>query len=180
MTVFSVIILLSWLFLVAYWIISARGAKKMVHRVGPRRYLGILLIAACAIIFHSYDGHVFPRVPWVGALGAGLAVSGIAFAVWARRCLGKNWSPVPSIQENHELVTSGPYRFVRHPIYTGVIVALIGSALVSNLLWLIICAAFALTFAWRVHVEDSLMAKLFPQAYPAYRARTKALIPFVW
>jgi protein-S-isoprenylcysteine O-methyltransferase Ste14 len=87
---------------------------------------------------------------------------------------------MPSVQENHELVTSGPYHFVRHPIYTGMLVALFGSALVGGTLWLLYFVAVCAMFVWRVGVEEKFMTETFPQKYPEYKKRTKALIPFMW
>ncbi len=81
---------------------------------------------------------------------------------------------------DHELVTSGPYQYVRHPIYTGVLTALFGSGLVNGPFWMVVFVTGALVFAWRIRLEESYMMELFPDQYPEYRARTKALIPAVW
>src|SRR5690349_6448149 len=78
--------------------------------------------------------------------------------VWARLALGTNWSGIGTVQRGHELVPWGPYAVIRHPIYAGLLAAVL----------------------IRVSDEDALMAEEFPAAHRAYRARTKALIPFVW
>lgn len=116
----------------------------------------------------------------VQILGVILCVLGLAFAIWARRDLGRNWSGTPSMKEDHELVTSGPYRFVRHPIYTGMILALFGSVLASGIIWLVIFIIFCINFLYQLPVEEKYMMQLFPNEYPEYKKRTKALIPFVW
>ncbi len=116
----------------------------------------------------------------VQALGAVLCVAGIAFAIWARWHLGRNWSATPSIKEGHELVASGPYRFVRHPIYTGIILALLGSALTNSVIWVAFFIIFTINFIARIPIEERYMLQLFPGEYPEYKKRTKALIPFVW
>lgn len=105
---------------------------------------------------------------------------GLALAIWARKHLGTNWSREPSVQAGHELVTSGPYRVVRHPIYTGILAAIFGLVLVGGTLWLIMFGGMLLMFVWRVKREEEFMMQLFPQQYPEYKKRTNALIPFVW
>jgi len=115
----------------------------------------------------------------LAAVGAVLCVLGIGIAVWARVYLGRNWSPAPALKHGHELVTSGPYTLVRHPIYTGVILAVLGSTLASPQ-WLIIFFLITGMFIWRVHVEEALMLKQFPNQYPEYKKRTWALIPYIW
>jgi protein-S-isoprenylcysteine O-methyltransferase len=113
--------------------------------------------------------------------GVSLSVSGVAFAIWARRHLGTNWSLNPSLKEDHQLVTSGPYRFLRHPIYTGMLTGLLGSLLATfSPVWFYLLIVMIVTFIYRVHVEDNMMMQTFPEAYAAYKKKTKALIPFVW
>jgi protein-S-isoprenylcysteine O-methyltransferase Ste14 len=85
------------------------------------------------------------------------------------------------VQEGHELVTSGPYRIVRHPIYAGILVALLGSALVNNVGWFVVFVLIGATFVWRINREERYMAQLFPEEYLEYKKRTvKKLIPLVW
>ena len=115
------------------------------------------------------------------AEGVGLAmfVSGLALAVWARVYLGRNWGMPMTQKDEPELVTSGPYRFVRHPIYSGILLAALGTAVALTLYWLIVFAGIAVYFIYSARVEEGIMTSLFPRAYPGYRARTKMLIPFV-
>ena len=87
---------------------------------------------------------------------------------------------IPSLKQGHELVTSGPYRFVRHPIYTGVIAALIGTAIVGNLVRWLVFAPMCATFIYRLRIEEQLMETAFPTQYRAYREHSRALIPMVW
>jgi protein-S-isoprenylcysteine O-methyltransferase len=112
-------------------------------------------------------------------LGSVICALGVAIAIWARFHLGANWSSHPALKVGHQLVTTGPYALVRHPIYTGMIAGLAGTALVA-LPALIILPIVVIVFVWRVHREESLMLGQFPDEYPAYQARTWALIPFVW
>lgn len=114
---------------------------------------------------------------WVGV---GLCLVGFGFAFWARVHIGRNWGMPMSLRQGHELVTSGPYAYVRHPIYTGIMLAMIGSALTVALLWLLLFVLYFAYFFISARTEEKMMLAQFPDAYPAYRRRTKMLIPFVF
>ena len=188
----NVMVAIFWLILVLYWAISAVGVKKHVPGKGSwrgwalsRLALALILIAVYRLpmfsqFWHFAYGLTFFNNGAVRIAGAVLTACGITFAVWARRHLGRNWSGRATMKIGHELVTSGPYHFVRHPIYTGVLTALFGSGLVDGPIWMVVFLFGALTFIWRIRVEESYMVELFPDQYPAYRAKTKALIPAVW
>ncbi len=188
----TTIITIAWFAIILYWMISAVGVKRNVQRTGSwwrSFWFRVVLIAiGIAILANGLSSSVWI---WAEALpifrnfflhiiGLILTIGGIAFAIWARRSLGRNWSGVPSIKQDHELVTSGPYRFVRHPIYTGVSIGLLGSSFVGGPAWLIAFVIYTAVFVARIPVEERYMMQLFPDQYPAYRARTKALVPFLW
>jgi protein-S-isoprenylcysteine O-methyltransferase Ste14 len=174
-----------WVIFIVYWVVSAIGTKKIVRHTGSNWWRIIFIIVVIIGIWFSQEfsslrtNPVAQTLP-VQIISTVLVAAGMAFAVWARVHLGKNWSPTPSVQENHELVTSGPYRFVRHPIYTGIITALLGSALTGGLVWILVFLAFTGMIAWRVGKEEEFMQETFPDQYPAYKKRTKAVIPFIW
>lgn len=181
MAVFSLLIGLLWLTLIFYWAISWPKKKKTTHQPGPRFGLAFITIIIFIILENYFpELHIIPYVKALEIIGVLLCALGVAFAIWARAHLGSNWNNRPSIQENHELVTSGPYALVRHPIYTGILFAIIGSALTGQAAWLIVLVIFVAEFIRRVYAEEKLMLKEFPDQYPAYQKRTKALIPFVW
>ena len=146
--------------------------------------VGLLLALVAAFvlprlsIFHFLN--FAPANPVISGLGVILCAAGMAFLVWARQHLGGNWSQTVSIKHGHELVTSGPYRYVRHPMYLGGFVACIGSAIVGGGAWVFLLVILGSVFLWRVAAEDKLMAQQFPTEYPDYKKRTHALIPFVW
>lgn len=172
-----------WLVLIAYWLISARGVKKSKVRERSRwgwsRVPAGMLIYACSRSRYL-QFRLVPRNAMGDAAAIALCATGVAIAIWSRRRLGTNWSTVPSIKEGHELVTSGPYRFVRHPIYSGILLALLGTALASGVAWWIALALLCPVFAYRIKAEERLMLTQFPSEYAEYRAGTNALIPFVW
>ena len=104
---------------------------------------------------------------------------GLAFAVWARRHIGRNWGQPMTFKEGHELVKTGPYRFVRHPIYAGILFAMLASALVSPFFFIpFIFLAFY--FVHSARTEQRIMLEHFSDQYRAYMKQTKVLIPFIW
>jgi protein-S-isoprenylcysteine O-methyltransferase Ste14 len=188
----SVMVQILWLIFLLYWAVSAVGVKKPVPGKGSwkgwaraRLALALILVAFYKLpifspFWHFAYGLAFFNNGAVRIAGAVLTVCGITFAVWARRHLGSNWSGRATMKIGHELVTSGPYHFVRHPIYTGVLTALFGSGLVNGPIWMVVFFVSAFIFTWRIGVEETYMMELFPDQYAAYRARTKALIPALW
>ncbi len=180
-----------WAIFVLYWFVSAFGIKRDIGH-GPwwqawwvRIVLTLVILGVLARRAHlgplannfRWDYTPFPGVlAWLGVILTGL---GIAFAIWARMHLGRNWSPAPALKENHELVTSGPYAYVRHPIYTGILAAMLGTGFV-NVSWLAVFVVAGATFLWRVKREEVLMMQKFPDTYPEYKKRTRALIPFIY
>jgi protein-S-isoprenylcysteine O-methyltransferase Ste14 len=122
------------------------------------------------------------RVPdLLGALGVALCASGVAFAIWARRTLGANWSAEPSIRVGHELVRNGPYHWARHPIYSGILMAFIGTFMGTGRVRTAALLGFVVVVViLKIRIEESLMMRQFPGEYPAYRKSTKALVPFLF
>ena len=112
--------------------------------------------------------------------GAALCIIGVAFAVWARVALGRNWGMPMTRHADPELVTSGPYRFVRHPIYTGLSVILIGSALVYPHAVALPCALMVGYSVFSARREERDLEARFPETYPVYKRRSKFLVPFVF
>ena len=168
-----------WIVFFAYWLASAFGAKA---GEGARRRIPLNAVTAIAVLVLLrllHGGGLAVHSPILGAVGAIVFAAGIATAVWARIDLGRNWGMPMTRKSEPELVTSGPYRLVRHPIYTGLLAALLGTALVTNLLGLVIVAVLVAYFYYCASVEERNLTVTFPAAYPAYRSRTKMLVPFV-
>ena len=201
MITYNTIILVTWAVFIFIWALLAFSVKRDVRGKGISsiwyRFFLLRLALVALVVFVAvriargtahyasadpfvFESTVFAPPLLLGWLAALLAVMGIAFAVWARFHLGTNWSPAPAVKEGHELITSGPYQWVRHPIYTGVILAALGTALTGTPFgigtFLIACVIFVV----RIGKEERIMLELFPNSYPAYQARTKKLIPFVW
>lgn len=181
---------LCWLGLIAYWLISASGAKRSARPGSWRRYVGIrLVLLIVAILLIRLPGsrdflvHIARRTPAPGSvaatIGVIICVAGVALAASARAYIGRNWGMPMSLREGHELVTSGPYAYVRHPIYSGILLLMVGSATAVSPMWLVLFALALVYFVYAARVEERDMTKQFPDAYPAYQQRTKMLIPFL-
>jgi protein-S-isoprenylcysteine O-methyltransferase Ste14 len=173
-----------WVILWFAWMVAAFTAKASR---GPRGwYLGLRVVLIAVLVNLIRLDWRNEREP---ALHAGLALSvaglvlwaaGLGLAVWARLYIGRNWGMPMTRRAEPELVTTGPYRTVRHPIYTGIIVALVGTAFATSLLVLIAVALAGGYFIFSATREERFLAAEFPDSYPAYKAGTKMLIPFVF
>ena len=175
-----------WAVFLLVWAITSLQAKASVQRgFGSRSVVWRLLVLLIAIALAQgvARGWIPRPAPFpYGAQVAGvvLTVLGIGFAVWARLILGSNWGMPMTLRENPELVTGGPYAFVRHPIYTGIIFAMLGTALTVGSWWFFVVLIAFGYFAMSARQEERDMLERFPQSYPAYMTRTKRLVPFVY
>ena len=176
-----------WIAWVLIWIGAAVVYRPDSHDrsprsdTQPRRFWLRLLLAAFFVVAlraHHPGGASFDAA--LGWLGVAACATGIAIAGWARVCLGRNWGMPMSVRARPTLVRSGPYRVVRHPIYSGLLLAAVGSALVTGPGWLVVVAGAAAYFVVSLRVEENDMARAFPDQYPEYAGHTKRLIPFVY
>jgi len=180
-----------WLVFIVVWIVAAFTAKKNVGGVrrwwreaGPRFVIIAVLLMVLRIpilrqgLRHG-RAHLLVSDPRVAIVGLIVCAIGVALAIWARVYLGSNWGLPMSRKAEPELVTTGPYAFVRHPIYTGLLLAMIGSALAESYAWFIPLVVVGAYFLYSARAEERLMVETFPQQYPEYQQHTKMLIPFV-
>lgn len=171
-------IFIAWGVFWAFWLIAAFGAKQGARGTGFR-FPGLLVVVAVVLLRVFKPQNLAVHGVAFHVVGVTLFVAGLGLAVWARIYLGRNWGMPMTKKDEPELVTSGPYRFVRHPIYSGLLLAILGTALATNLYFLIALAVIGAYFVYSATVEERLMTSSFPTVYPNYRARTKMLIPFV-
>jgi len=169
----------AWLAFWIYWLASAAGSKESLRSGWRTRLTGVSTVGVFLIAGVLRDGALAVHSVILAAIGALLFACGIALAVWARLHLGRNWGMPMTQRAEPELVTSGPYRFIRHPIYSGLLTAMLGTALVDSLLGLIVVAALVAFFYYCGIIEERNLAATFPTAYPEYASRTKMLIPFL-
>jgi protein-S-isoprenylcysteine O-methyltransferase Ste14 len=173
-----------WLALGLLWVVARFFAKPTEVRQSRRSLAiyGLLLMLSFALlagVLPPGDTRLMRERPELAGLA--LVVTGAALAVWSRLVLARNWSGAIELKVNHELVERGPYRFVRHPIYTGLLLMFLGTALVRGTAQALAgLALFSALHWWKLRAEDSLLARRFPDAFAAYKARTKALVPFVF
>ncbi|HUD44779.1 MAG TPA: isoprenylcysteine carboxylmethyltransferase family protein [Patescibacteria group bacterium] len=190
MVIFYSLIGLIWLIYLLYWYVFSPRPKSSVHNYNWRKEAAIriafviLVIASIRIpaLNHYFRSVYFQTAyfnPIIDSVGVLLCAAGITFAIWARAHLGRNWGMPRTLREKPELVTTGPYAYVRHPIYSGFILAAIGTALVNELFLLVFVYA-VIYFLYSARIEEHDMLQLFPKEYPEYLRRTKALIPFIY
>lgn len=188
----NLFILCSWILLIVFWLRNRSRVKPtrqlLESRFQRASYSAPAFLGVCLIL----AGHFYAPVRmsfwqmWDSSrdaawFGSALVLAGLCLALWARRTLGNNWSARVALKVEHQLVTKGPYGLVRHPIYSGLLLMTIGTAVttgsvvaVPGLLLVILGACIKLRY------EEALMVRAFGDTYRAYKARVRGLIPFVW
>ena len=142
--------------------------------------VGGFLLAKGRRLSDPLNHRVIPHVEALAWTGVVLCVAGLAFCIWARFTLGRNWSGVVTLKGGHELVVHGPYALVRHPIYTGLLTMFVATVMVLGHVAGIVAAPFVFVSIWiKLRHEEKLMLKQFPKEYAAYQQRVKRLVPFV-
>lgn len=181
----------TWLAWALYWVWSARGVKAAARQDGTMQMLAYRLpvVVGFALLFSLGHGAGASWVyrqwsstaAWLPPLGWLLVLLGLGFACWARVTLGRNWSATVQLKQDHELIEQGPYRWVRHPIYTGMLLGVLGSVLaIGAPFGLLALALVGGGFVVKLRHEEALMRACFGAAYVDYMRHTKALIPGVW
>lgn len=180
---------LSWLAWLVLWAGTAAWSKRSARQESAASWLVHmvpLMLAFFLLWAHRMpdgilEGAILPYRPWFYGVGLALTLGGLLFTVWARVCLGRNWSGSVQVKAGHELVQNGPYRFVRHPIYTGLLTAILGSALALDQWRGLVAVLIVLAgFVYKLRLEERWMTETFGEAYAEYRRHTRALIPFLF
>jgi protein-S-isoprenylcysteine O-methyltransferase Ste14 len=176
-----------WVLFVAFWAIAAMSAKRSAteRRWGWEVGLRLLIFLVIFAVLRSQSLREFlgelqrsaSHSAILGWGGAALCVLGFGLAFIARWHLGRNWGMPGSRKEEPQLITSGPYARIRHPIYTGLILAMLGSAMGFNIFWALLLVFLGPYFVFSARREEALMLQLFPGQYAAYKARTGMLAP---
>ena len=177
---------LLWTVLGLVWLVAALRTKPSQERapLGSRLAYGLPVVLAFYLLFnehvrvHWLHLEIIPGYPFFAELGVALTALGIALAIWARFYIGQNWSSAVSIKVGHQLIRTGPYGWVRHPIYSGLLLATVGTAIVRGE----VRGAFAVILLWfafwiKLRMEEVFMRKTFGPEYENYAASTGALIP---
>jgi protein-S-isoprenylcysteine O-methyltransferase Ste14 len=171
-----------WAAFWVYWALAAFSVKKG-HVQWSRELRIRLVIVGIAILllrFGAFRSHGANSDPWRAGIGLVLFALGLAFAIWARVSIGRNWGTPMTRKDEPELVTSGPYHLVRHPIYSGILVAGVGTALALNWVWLTAVVLAGVYFVYSATVEERFLTEQFPDGYPVYKRSTKMLVPYLF
>jgi protein-S-isoprenylcysteine O-methyltransferase Ste14 len=178
-----------WTVFGVLWLLPAIFGKRTLQRQTPgSRILQLVMLVAAYVLFANQDlgwdllnRRLVPADLPASAVGYGLLAAGMLFALWARVSLGRNWSSNVTLKQDHTLVRSGPYRIVRHPIYTGLLVALLGTAIALGPLRCFLGVVLA-AIAWKYKsiTEEAFMVQQFGDQYRHYQMEVKGLVPYIW
>jgi protein-S-isoprenylcysteine O-methyltransferase Ste14 len=184
----GIILIATWLSVTIYWFVAARHTKRAVRKQTLSGRFGLLWLAIVGGFiggnalryFHLALIHPLSESFVLKIVCVGLVIAGAAFGVWARRTLGGNWSATVTIKEDHTLVRTGPYRWVRHPIYTALLTMIFATAIYVNTFMALYSAVVTLVALWvKLRLEEAWMTEQFGDEYSDYKRRVKALIPGV-
>lgn len=177
-----------WIAFLLYWQIKAINTKT-TQRLEPAAsrilrvivfVVAIALVSTTRIPLHALYLQLWPTGLWPFWLGAVVTAAGLLFAIWAREHLGRNWSRSVTIKQDHELIVTGPYAFVRHPIYTGILLGFLGLAVaISQVRGFVAFLLILFVFLTKLRMEEKWMRSQFGENYATYAHRTAALVPFV-
>jgi protein-S-isoprenylcysteine O-methyltransferase Ste14 len=177
-----------WVAFLVYWRIKAAGVKTTQRVETGAAQIARALALLLVVIMLSTNRIPLPwlyRQLWPSSIlsfwaGAAVTVAGLLFAVWARVHLASNWSSAVTIKQGHELITSGPYGLVRHPIYTGILTGFLGTAIaVAQVRGVVSVVVMFVVFWAKLRKEEEWMRSQFGETYTAYARRTSALVPYV-
>lgn len=178
--------LVPWYVFAAYWAITALAVKRTKAAEKSADRLATLAVIALAflLLFHSRTSvgplrwRFVPAETWIAWTGIVITAIGVALAIWARYCIGQYWSARVTLKEGHRLIRSGPYRWIRHPIYTGMLVASAGTALTLGECRGIVAVVLILaTHSRKAQREERMLHTEFGEEYAAYRRTTGFLFP---
>lgn len=179
----------AWVALAVIWILSSFGTKQVVRQYAglARAFQVMLLVAGVMLIFllqtpmGYLDVRFIPASMASASIGIALTFAGMLLALWARFFLGRNWSGEVTVKQDHQLIRSGPYAFVRHPIYSGFLLAMLGTAIAFGQLRSFLGVALA-AIGWRLKslIEERYMIEQFGAQYTDYKRSVRALVPFIW
>jgi protein-S-isoprenylcysteine O-methyltransferase Ste14 len=178
-----------WVGLLVVWVVGLFWTKRTQERAAtaPRILYGLIVLAAFWLMFGGkvpegwLQTRLFLRTEFTDWVGVALTAFGCAFAIWARIFIGANWSGSVQVKVGHELMRGGPYRFVRHPIYTGLLVAMLGTGMVRDRVMSLVGFVLLVAGFWvKSRMEEEFMRKTFGAEYEEYRRRTGGLLPRFW
>jgi protein-S-isoprenylcysteine O-methyltransferase Ste14 len=176
---------LVWVVFWVYWFISAWMTRSPLKRQQSRWSWILFVLLWCFWVLYSSGSatgflvqRAIPDSLIIGLSGTIITLSGLGFAVWARVHLGKYWSSMPAIRVDHKLIRTGPYSLVRHPIYTGILFGVAGTAIIiGEPLGLIAFFLILVVYLWKIRMEEKYLQEEFGEDYARYKKEVPALIP---
>ena len=169
---------LAWLAGAIYYDSRAPAERTRAWYASPLLMAALIAFATSAVVPRPDWRPLEVHAPLVRILGLAILLAATGLTLWARLALGAMWSAAPTVKEEHKLRTSGPYAITRHPIYTGFLGMIVGSALLAGAgPWIVYCLVYLVLVQFKIHVEERLMLAEFPDEYPRYRQRVPQLIP---
>jgi protein-S-isoprenylcysteine O-methyltransferase Ste14 len=171
----------AWTAFWIYWLAASVTVKAGLRRRAWLAGVQLAILAGVVVLLRLTQpvGYAATHDPWLKGVGLALFALGLALAVWARVYLGRNWGTPMTRKADPDLVTTGPYRAIRHPIYSGVILAMAGTAVAVSLNWLVVAVVMGAYFVYSAVNEERYMAERFPGTYPGYKRSAKMLVPCV-
>ena len=179
----------AWIAFLVYWRIKAIGSKT-TQRMEPAApailrsvvfLMVVVMLSTSRIPLPWLYSSIWPSGLWSFWIGASVTVAGLLFAVWAREHLASNWSSAVTIKQGHELITTGPYTLIRHPIYTGILTGFLGTAIALAQVRGVIGFVLIFVVLWsKLRMEEEWMRSQFGETYAAYLHRTAALVPYLF
>jgi protein-S-isoprenylcysteine O-methyltransferase Ste14 len=180
------IIQAAWIVFALYWLAASVFRKRTQKRQSPQQRLlhVVYMIVAASFLFETgpifgiLDRRFLPELRWAEQLGAAMTVAGVAFAIWARNHIGRNWSGTVTIKEDHQLIRTGPYSRIRHPIYTGILFGILGTAIdIGEYRGLLGFVLIAIGFAFKAKGEEKLLAEHFGADFEEHKRATGFFLP---
>lgn len=177
-----------WVAFLLYWRIKAADTKanQRLEPAGSRLLRALVFLAVIVLLAWPHIPvawlyrAILTQSPWTFWIGAAITAAGLLFAVWAREHLGTNWSRSVTIKQDHQLILTGPYALVRHPIYTGILTGFLGMAIAIGQMRGLVALILVFAVLWiKLRMEEQWMRAQFGTSYDAYTRRTAALVPFV-
>jgi protein-S-isoprenylcysteine O-methyltransferase Ste14 len=177
-----------WIAFFVYWQIKGANTKttQRIESAASRIMRISIFLVVIALLLPIRIAlpwlylQLWPVGYWPFWLGAAVTIAGLVFAVWARGYLGRNWSSSVTIKQGHELITTGPYAVVRHPIYTGILTGFLGMAIaISQVRGFVVVVLILFAYWTKLRIEERWMRSEFGETYATYARRTAALVPYL-
>jgi protein-S-isoprenylcysteine O-methyltransferase Ste14 len=171
-------VVLAWLAGAIYYQSREPAERTRASYLSPLLITTVIMVVVSAAVPMADWRPLEVHAPWIRLLGLAILLAATALTLWARLALGVMWTAAPTVKQEHQLRTSGPYAITRHPIYTGLLGMFLGSGLLLGAgQWILYFPIYLVLLQFKIHTEERLMLAEFPDDYPRYRQRVPQLVP---